>query len=81
MTKSYGASYFINSGNVSEPLSPMHRVTGGDPLLFEARENVLDAYLQLSETHSADIVACGPCGQPDHKIFLFFTPLIEVIQT
>ena len=28
----------------------MHRVTGGDPLLFEARENFLDAYRQLRDT-------------------------------
>ena len=31
----------------------MHRVTGGDPLLFEARENVLGAYLQLCDSHPA----------------------------
>ena len=35
------------TGNVSEPLLTMHRVTGGDPLLFEARENVLGEYQQL----------------------------------
>ena len=31
----------------------MHRVTGGDPLLFETRENVLDAYRQLRDSHPA----------------------------
>ena len=31
----------------------MHRVSGGDPLLFEARENVLGAYQQLRDTHPA----------------------------
>ena len=31
----------------------MHRVTGGDPLLFEARENVLGAYQQLRDSHPA----------------------------
>ena len=31
----------------------MHRVTGGDPLLFETRENVLDAYRQLCDSHPA----------------------------
>ena len=32
----------------------MHRVTGGDPLLFEtSRENVLFAYRQLCDTHPA----------------------------
>ena len=31
----------------------MHRVTGGDPLLFETRENVLDAYRQLPDSHPA----------------------------
>ena len=29
------------------------RVTGGDPLLFEARENVLGAYQQLCDSHPA----------------------------
>ena len=29
----------------------MHRVTGGDPLLFETRENVLGAYQQLRDSH------------------------------
>ena len=31
----------------------MHRVTGGDPLLFETRENVLGAYQQLRDSHPA----------------------------
>ena len=31
----------------------MHRVTGGNPLLFEARENVLGAYQQLRDSHPA----------------------------
>ena len=31
----------------------MHRVTGGDPLLFETRENVLDAYRQLRDFNPA----------------------------
>ena len=31
----------------------MHRVTGGDPLLFEIRENVLNAYRQLRDNHPA----------------------------
>ena len=30
-----------------------HRVPGGDPLLFEARENVLGAYQQLCDSHPA----------------------------
>ena len=53
LTYSYGASYSTNWGNVSEPLKNMPRVTGGDPLLFEARDNVLGAYQQLRDSHPA----------------------------
>ena len=31
----------------------MHRVTGGDTLLFEKRENVLGAYQLLRDSHPA----------------------------
>ena len=37
----------------TEAILTMHRVTGGDPLLFETRENVLDAYRQLRDSHPA----------------------------
>ena len=36
----------------------MHRVTGGDPLLFEARENVLGALVTLSMASSIDQSSC-----------------------
>ena len=38
----------------------MHRVTGGNPLLFETRENVLDVYPQLCDSHPAALVALLP---------------------
>jgi len=60
------------------PLSTMHRVSGGDPLLFEARENVLGAYQQLRDTHpafpevlrdfQADIVAAAINAEDGHHI-------------